>query len=204
MRTVHWVSLVLAVVVTVIVVRRFDAARLGAAPRASTLTPVATVKELMEGIIDPSADVLFDAVAVDISAAGVVETKPTTDEDWETVQHNALMLVEAANLLKMEGRAIAKPEEANTKSEPDAPVLTPAQIEERRSKDPALWIKYANGLQDTAREALRAANARSVDGLFQVGDRIDQVCESCHLEYWYPDDKAAKAVAAAAATTKKS
>jgi hypothetical protein len=27
------------------------------------------------------------------------------------------------------------------------------------------------------------------EGLFDVGDKIDKACESCHLEYWYPGDK---------------
>jgi hypothetical protein len=201
MRFVHWLLVVLAVVATAVAVRVFDT-RHQPAGQTSALTPVGTVKELMEGIIDPSSDVLFDAVAVDISAAGIVETKPKTDEDWANVQNNALMLVEAANLLRMEGRSIAKPEEAHIKAEPNAPVLTPAQIELKRSKDPALWIKYANGLQDRAREAFRAANARNADGLFKVGDGIDEACESCHLEYWYPDDQAARAAAIAAATKK--
>jgi hypothetical protein len=201
MRLAHWFLLVLAIVATAVAVRAFDA-RHSSAAQASVLTPVGTVKEIMEGIIDPSSDVLFDAVAVDISSKGIVETKPTTDEDWANVQRNALMLVEAANLLKMEGRSIAKPEEAHTKAEPNAPVLTPAQIESKRSKDPALWIKYANGLQDQAQEAFRAANSRNTDSLFKIGDGIDQACENCHLEYWYPDDKAAKAAAIANATKK--
>jgi hypothetical protein len=34
--------------------------------------------------------------------------------------------------------------------------------------------------------ALRAADARSVEGLYEAGDLIDQACESCHSTYWYP------------------
>ena len=92
MRLAHWFLLVLAIVATAVAVRAFDA-RHSSAAQASVLTPVGTVKEIMEGIIDPSSDVLFDAVAVDISSKGIVETKPTTDEDWANVQRNALMLV---------------------------------------------------------------------------------------------------------------
>jgi hypothetical protein len=45
------------------------------------LVPVVTIEELMENIIDPIADNVFDAVSVDISVKGIVETKPVTDED---------------------------------------------------------------------------------------------------------------------------
>jgi hypothetical protein len=34
----------------------------------------------MENIIDPQADFIFEAVAVDIDARGAVETKPTSDD----------------------------------------------------------------------------------------------------------------------------
>ena len=34
----------------------------------------------------------------------------------------------------------------------------------------------------------------NVPGLnFALGEDIDMACEECHLEYWYPNDKAARA-----------
>ena len=43
---------------------------------------VVSVKELMQNMIDPIADNIFDAVGSDISEKGVVDTAPKTDEDW--------------------------------------------------------------------------------------------------------------------------
>ena len=43
------------------------------------LTPVLTIQELMEHLIDPVADYIFDAVGADVTAKGVVETKPETE-----------------------------------------------------------------------------------------------------------------------------
>src|SRR5262245_4262641 len=103
------------------------------APAANTASSdyelIGTIHDIMEGIVDPSSDVLFDAVATDITAAGVNEKRPQTDEEWEKVEGNALMLAEAANLLKMPGRKVA-PAGVQTKSEgPDAPELTPEEIQ---------------------------------------------------------------------------
>ena len=44
-----------------------------ATPPASDYQLIGTVHDIMEGIVDPSSDVLFDAVATDITAAGVNE-----------------------------------------------------------------------------------------------------------------------------------
>jgi hypothetical protein len=46
------------------------------------LTAVVSVEELMNSLIDPVADNIFDAVATDVTEKGVVEIEPTTDEDW--------------------------------------------------------------------------------------------------------------------------
>jgi len=143
----------------------------------------------MEGIVDPNADVLWESVATNISSAGVEEKAPKTDAEWATVQHSALMLAEAVNLLKMRGREIARPGDMNTKSGPDAPELTPAEIHEKVNRDWSLWITHADRLQETAVKAWQVANARDVNGIVEVGDALDKACESCHLEYWYPDLK---------------
>ena len=55
----------------------------------------------MEHIIDPTADWVFDAAVVDVTAKGVVETKPLTDDDWLKVERGGLLLAESMNLLKM-------------------------------------------------------------------------------------------------------
>ena len=154
---------------------------------------IGTIKDIMEGIVDPSSDLLWDSVATDITAAGVVEKRPQTDEEWAMVESAALMLAEAPNLLKMPGRKVARPGQKTQSEGPDAPELTAEQIYAKINSNRPLFIKYANGLQNTAKKALAAARARDVNGLFDVGEEIDTACENCHLEYWYPNERKPKA-----------
>src|SRR5688572_19340468 len=100
-----------------------------AAPPAPAMTPVLTVKELMQHIIDPVADWVFDAVAVDITPAGVNETKPESDADWLTVERGALTLAESANLLKI--RRLVAPGTDQRVNEPGqpAPELSTQEIQ---------------------------------------------------------------------------
>ena len=44
--------------------------------------PTATVKDIMDSLVDPSADTLWDSVETIISAAGIEEKAPHTDEEW--------------------------------------------------------------------------------------------------------------------------
>ena len=188
MRTGYWLLIIALAILVTGLVTMWRGTRQAAAS-AAIMTRVGTVKEIMEGIVDPSADVVWESVATNITAAGVEEKAPKTDDEWAAVQHSALMLAEAANLLKMRGREIARPGDVNTKSGPDAPELTPAEIQEKVNRDWNLWITHANRLQEKAVEAWRIANARDVNGIVEVGDALDKACESCHLEYWYPDLK---------------
>jgi hypothetical protein len=153
------------------------------------ITPVGTVKEIMKGIVDPSSKEIWDSVGTESGPKGLVERSPKTDADWAKLEGDALMLAEVANLLKMPGRHVALPEQASLKTTPDAPELTPAQIEEKITKDLAAWGKKADALQATAVKARAAAKAHDKDGLLNVGEEIDNACESCHLVYWYPDEK---------------
>ncbi len=161
-----------------------------AVAEAPSFTPVLSVKELMEHIVDPTADWIFDAAVIDVSEKGTVETLPLTGEDWTRVERGAMILAESANLLKMP-RTMVPPGDESLKKEPGGPELTPAEIEAKIKKDPALWAKHADGLRQVAVESLAVIKSRDAQALFNVGDRIDKACESCHLEYWYPGDKKA-------------
>jgi len=157
---------------------------------AAVFTPVLSVKEVMEHIVDPIADWIFDAAVVDISEKGTVETKPLTDEDWLKVERGALILAESANLLKMP-RTMVPADDKSLNKGPGGPELTPAEIEAKVKKDPAAWNQHADGLRTAALESLEIIKTRDPEGLFKAGDKIDKACETCHLEYWYPGDKKA-------------
>src|SRR4026207_64572 len=92
------------------------------APPAPQPEPGPTVpgKELMENIIDPIADNIFDAVGTDASLKAIVETKPTTDEDWAKVRIGAVTLAEGSNLLKIP-RRVAPPGDKNNSTGANAP-----------------------------------------------------------------------------------
>jgi hypothetical protein len=158
------------------------------------ITPVLSVKELMEHVIDPTADWIFDAAVIDVNPAGVQTVMPVSEEDWLKVERGALLLAESSNLLKMP-RAMVPPgtpvnEQPREPGKP-APELSPAEIEAKINHDRALWNSHADELRKVALDSLKVVKARNAEGLFQIGSDIDKACESCHLEFWYPGDKAA-------------
>ena len=141
----------------------------------------------MQEIVDPIADAIFESVSVVITAAGTTETMPRTDAEWLVVRNNALILAESGNLLKMP-RPVgpAKPIKGVSFETPGPDDLSPAQVEILLKQNRAPFNAFAQKLTDAALVALRAVDARSVEGFYEAGDAIDQACENCHLNYWYP------------------
>jgi hypothetical protein len=158
-------------------------------PLIGDMTPVVSVKELMEHMIDPLADNIFDAVWWDNTAKGVVEHKPTTDEDWEKVKIGATTIVEGIELLKIP-RPFAPPGDVNDSLGPNPPELSPTQIQAKLDKDPVLWIAKIQALRNVGLEVLEIVKKKDTNALWQAGGDLDEACESCHLEYWYPGDRA--------------
>jgi len=148
--------------------------------------PAATVKDLMQSIVDPSADLVWNAVTTVQTATGTIDKAPKTADDWLKVRHGAVGLSEGANLLMMPGRHVAQPHE---KSDTPGVELEPAEMEVLINKDRAAFIERAKALHEAGMAAVAAADAKDPQKLFEVGEQIEQACENCHSHYWYPNEK---------------
>ena len=127
-----------------------------AAPVAARAAPsIATVKQIMGGIVMPSAALIWDSVSTIVDANGINEKVPRTDEEWAAVGTSAAMLVEAANLIVDGDRAVDQDE----------------------------WVKMARAMAESGQKALKAAEARSADGILAVGEEINTTCDACHERY---------------------
>ena len=152
------------------------------------LKPVVSVKELMRDLIDPASDFVFDAVGTVISKKGVIETRPRTDADWDRVRFGAVTLAEGVYLLKIP-RPFTPPGDENNSGGPEPYELSPAQIKAKLEKDPVLWNAKIEALRNVGLEVLEIVKRRDVDELWDAAENLDQACEQCHLEYWYPGEK---------------
>ena len=154
------------------------------------MTPVVSVKELMKYMIDPISDDIFDAVYWDSTKGGVIKHAPKTQDDWDRVMTGAVSLAEGVELLKIP-RRWAPPGDENNSSGPHPPELSPAQIQAKLDKDPVLWQAKIQALRNASLEITELAKTKNADQLFVAMKDVDDACEACHLEYWYPGDAAA-------------
>jgi hypothetical protein len=119
---------------------------------------VASVLEVMDGIVAPAAQVVYDSVATIVDREGVKETRPRNDREWQRVAGNAAALIEAAQLLQVEGRA-------------------------RESED---WKTISQAMSDAAAQVRAAAQKKDPEGILAAGEQLNNSCDNCHRKFQVP------------------
>jgi hypothetical protein len=122
------------------------------APEAA---PVATVKQIMNGIVTPASTTVYRAVSTVVTAEGTQETAPKNDREWELVGSSATALAEAGRLL----------------------------MEKPRAQNADEWMKMSRAMVESSQRALEATRVKDPEALLAAGEVINMSCDSCHREY---------------------
>jgi hypothetical protein len=125
------------------------------ASRTPTSAPVASVKQIMRGIVTPASNAIYNAVSTTVTEKGTTDVVPRNDREWDAVGSGAMALVEAANLLKVDGRA----------------------------RDNSDWMRMSDAMSKAAMQSYRAAEKKDVDALLASGEVLNNSCDSCHRNY---------------------
>jgi hypothetical protein len=157
---VHWlflVSVALFIGGIAFIIAGARTARPGAATRAEVpaTPPVATVKQMMNAIVLPNANVIYNAVGTTITGTKVEETVPKNDKEWEAVGDSAAAIVEAGNMLLAGDRLIDKRE----------------------------WLSYTQRFIAAGKAVLAAADQKKPDGVLMAGGDLNETCDACHDKY---------------------
>ncbi len=143
----------------------------------------ASIKEMMELIIDPSANAIWQAVATITDREGIHDLFPKTQAEWLDMRRAAVRIMEAGNLLMVPDREAAP---SGTKSRTPGVELEPTQIEALVRKNRKSFDEFAQALRNLGVSALRASDNQNAALLLEIGDRMQPVCAGCHQTFWYP------------------
>jgi hypothetical protein len=125
------------------------------APDASEpepFSPVADIPQLMFAVLEPAAEVYWDAVGTIIDLEGITEIAPQNQEEWDAVRNAAYVLAESGNLLMMKGRG----------------------------QEGSVWNGMSQAMVEVGKRALAAAEAQDKAGVFDAGAEVYDVCTACH------------------------
>ena len=155
-----------------------------ASPQESPFQITATIQDIMDAEVDPAADALWATTGFVADKTGIHDKTPHTDADWTQARKNALILIEATNLLRMEGRKVAQRElDREEKGGEENPDVIQKNIEANR----AAFIGFARRLHEVGTDMLTAIQKRDIAGMDKAGEDLDAACEACHRTFWYPN-----------------
>ena len=122
---------------------------------ATPFKPAVTVRQLMDEIVEPAANVYWEAVGSVTDSRGTREIAPKTDSQWVAVRNAATVVAESGNLMMLNERA--------------------------RNQDE--WMNLARALIEVSEKARVAAEKHDTKGVFDVGADMYQACVNCHAIY---------------------
>lgn len=124
-------------------------------PDPPPFTAVADVRQLMASIVEPSADVYWDAVGSVEDSTGLTMHYPRTPEAWDAVRNSAYVVAEAGNLLMIDPRP----------------------------RDRQEWMTLSRAMTEVGQRAIRAAEAHDTAAVFSAGADLYDACTNCHSRY---------------------
>lgn len=149
----------------------------------SPYQPAATFQELMDSVVDPAADYLWQAVSTKVDAQGIHDFSPQTDVEWHQLRQHAIALVESANLIAVPGRRVAH----GATTIEDGAALDVGQIQKRLDTQHDQLLGFARALREISLTLLADIDRKDTEAILEHGGTLDEVCEACHKVFWYPD-----------------
>ena len=133
-------------------------ARARSAPTPSAVpapAAVASVKQIMNGIVMPNANVIYNSVGATITGTKVEEFAPKNEKEWQAVGDSAAAIVESGNMLLVGDRLVDKRE----------------------------WLSYTQRFIAAGKAVLAAAEQKKPDGVLAAGGDLNETCDACHEKY---------------------
>lgn len=150
--------------------------------------PKAVLQTVMLTKINPPALAIWDITNNAMDGKGNVDAKKLTADQWAK-------LIEYGKALEAGGRELAK-SNGIVAAPPDA-TLQDQTATSGRAQDvqkyldakPALFRSRAQKLQQAGAKVVAAVTKRDAKAIDEVARDLDGVCEACHVDFWYPDQK---------------
>jgi hypothetical protein len=150
----------------------------------------ATVHEIMKNRVDANADALWDLTNPMLNNDAALDPAKIDDSTWANMAERAQAVADAAGeLASLKTLKLVEPGQKIA----DQDLVggnTPEEVQQNLDRKPDEFRQFAGALQAHMNEIVAGAKAHDAKKLSPLIDQLDGVCEDCHLEFWYPDQKA--------------
>ena len=152
---------------------------------------LATLHEVMKNEIDNRADDVWAVGNAHLNKDADLDGASMTDADWKKLASTAQNLKQGAQDLATLPAPIKVVQPGGKIAYQDDPGGDkPDAVQHNVDQDQQGVRDLANELSEHMDELLLAANKHDAKTAGKLLNDLDGVCESCHVKYWYPSQKA--------------
>lgn len=149
-----------------------------------------TVHDAMKDVVAPQTQAIWDVGNAALDDDGNPDASRVTAAQWQQVADAAGRLKDVSLALAMAEHPIAAAPGAKLDGEENG--ANAAQVQRLIDANPKAFAGHARTLAAAADGLVAAASDKDVAKLADISGTIDQDCEACHVQFWYPEQQAAQ------------
>ena len=144
--------------------------------------------QAMKGVVAPQAQVLWDITNGAMNSNGDIDPALLKPADWARIADAGAQLKAKAHALAAATQIIVAAPGEKIQDEESPGGSNAANVKGFIDADRQGFSDMASTLASSADEFVAAARARDTVRLTAPVQGLDQVCEACHVKYWYPQE----------------
>ena len=149
----------------------------------------ADLHDLMKNVVAVQTQVVWDIGNQALDDQGNPDASKLAAADWTRIIDAATKVRQASQTLARADHVQAAAPGMKIEGEGNSGALGAKQVQALIDKDPAGFRAMSQALAGSMEQIGAAAKAKDAAKLFEVSGALDQVCESCHMKFWYPEQK---------------
>jgi len=154
--------------------------------------PKANLQVTMLTQVNPQATALWDLTNDAQDDNGNIDPKKIKPETWAKLLEIGKSIEEGGRTLATSNGVIAAPPGAKLQDEAGPGASKAADVQRYLDAKPAEFKKHATALQNTGAGIVAAVTKKDGKKLTALSNSLDEVCENCHVVFWYPQQNAPK------------
>lgn len=155
---------------------------------AAETAPTPNLRHLMKDVVATQTQAIWDVTNNALDGNGDPDPTKLKPEDWARLAAAAVKVKAAAQDLATAPQVLAAaPGEKLEGEGGTSGGFSAKQVQQAIDASPKAFQAFAQQLNGSMDEIIAAAKTRNAKRVFDVSNRLDQECEHCHKQFWYPD-----------------
>ena len=163
-----------------------------AGANAANPTPSANLHDLMKNVVAPQAQVIWDVGNQAQDDQGNPDASKLKPADWTKMAAAAGKVKQASQTLAQADHVMAAEPGQKIEGEGSPDAFSTKDVQKVLDAKPKEFRAFAQALAASMDEVIQSAQTKNATKLADVSGNLDQICESCHVEFWYPNQKTPK------------